>query len=197
METRCDSFDIVPFKSGYLSQWYKCNFTDPDDKYAEDHIFTSAEQYMMYNKASIFDDDDIADEILDTHNCRHIKKLGRKVKYFDEELWDEYKVDIVTRGNYLKFSQNEKLKEKLLDTGNATIVEASSYDKIWGVGIDVKDPRIYNPEFWRGQNLLGKCLMQVRYLIKNDENPPELDYHDSHLDIEPLDDSDIETSSED
>lgn len=90
--------------NGYLSQWYPCTFTK------NDIVYSSAEQYMMYMKAMLFNDRKVAKEILKTTNQKEIKALGRKVKNFNQTVWDQYKVDIVTTANYLKFSQNPDLK---------------------------------------------------------------------------------------
>lgn len=66
------------------------------------------------------------------------------------------------KGNFLKFSQNEKLKEFLLSTDNKIIVEASPYDAIWGIGMLETDRDAQNPLLWKGENLLGFALMEVR-----------------------------------
>ena len=62
----------------------------------------------------------------------------------------------------LKFSQNDKLLEYMLNTKNKILVEASPYDRIWGIGMKFNDPRALTPSEWNGLNLLGKCLMKVR-----------------------------------
>ncbi len=49
----------------------------------------------------------------------------------------------------------------LLSTGEQVLVEASPVDQIWGVGLDAHSPDI-NPAQWRGLNLLGFALMEVR-----------------------------------
>ena len=90
------------------------------------------------------------------------KKLGRKVKGFDATIWDEKKLDIVVEGNKAKFGQNPDLKEFLLATDNAILVEASPYDKIWGIGMDIETALNGSVEDWDGANLLGCALMEVR-----------------------------------
>ena len=94
----------------------------------------------------------------------HMKNvaLGRKVKNFDEKKWNETKYSIVFAGNLLKFSQDENLKDFLLSTKNDIIVEASPYDKIWGMGMSADDEFVENPTRWKGENLLGFALMEVR-----------------------------------
>ena len=154
------------FKSGPLSQWHRTRFTDTalPAKYGA-HTFTSCEQYMMLRKALLFRDTKTADAILFQNNCDVIKRLGRSVSNFDERLWDNQKLDIVIRGNYLKFTQNEALKKLILKTEPAFLVEGSMSDRIWGVGLSCADSRIHTPSQWRGSNLLGKCLTYVRGII--------------------------------
>jgi ribA/ribD-fused uncharacterized protein len=150
------------FWGGFLSQWYKVNFK-------LDRInFTSAEQYMMFHKALLFNDTIRAKAIMDTNDCRKQKELGRQVENFDEEIWYNAAEDIVYSGNYAKFSQNQDIKEKLFSTKGTEIVEASPYDKIWGIGLSENDPLALDKSTWKGKNLLGKILTQVRDdLIKN------------------------------
>ena len=139
-----------------LSQWYPCEFK-------EDNItYTSAEQYMMAEKAKLFGDDEIRREILSTSDPRKCKALGRKVKNFDKAVWDKNKEKIVRHGNAEKFMQNRELRNFLLSTGDKVLAEASPVDRIWGIGLGKNNPNALNPEKWRGQNLLGFALMNAR-----------------------------------
>lgn len=150
------------FLNGPLCQWWK-------SKFVEDNIeYCCCEQYMMYQKAKLFNDEETANKILNTKEPREQKKLGRLVKNFDEHIWDQHKEKIVRNGNYLKFSQNEDLKEYLIDTYPYELVEANKYDRIWGIGMFSHDPNILDTSKW-GQNLLGKTLMKVRdiFVTKN------------------------------
>lgn len=149
------------FWNGPFSQWYRSKFV------AEGIEFCTAEQYMMYQKAVLFSDWRIADEILLTKEPKEQKALGRKVFGFDPEIWNAHARDIVTTGNYAKFTQNERLKGIILDSGDKILVEASPYDKIWGIGLDVETAKVTPVDQWKGTNWLGECLMQVRYMIKN------------------------------
>lgn len=141
---------------GYLSQWYPSKFKH------DDILFESCEHYMMYNKAILFDDYDIAKKILNTKHPKDVKQLGRKIKGFNDNKWDKHKFNIVYNGNLHKFTQNKKLKEKLISTGDKILVEASPYDKIWGIGLRADDKNATNMGKWKGQNLLGKALMKIR-----------------------------------
>lgn len=140
----------------YLSQWYPCQF------FIDEIKFTSAEQWMMYSKALLFHDFDIAKTILSITSCKKQKKLGQLVCNFNEKIWDQHKKKIVFKGNYAKFSQNIELKQYLLSTKGKVLAEASPYDKIWGIGLSIDDEMRFNMAKWRGKNLLGEVLMQAR-----------------------------------
>ena len=139
-----------------FSQWYKAGFELYDDYYP------TAEHFMMAEKAELFGDNEIREKILNTSSPSSAKKLGRKVRKFDEGKWRKHRFDIVVTGNLAKFSQNEVLREVLLNTGEAVLVEASPRDTIWGIGISKDQENAKDPRKWRGLNLLGFALMEVR-----------------------------------
>lgn len=98
---------------------------------------------------------------------KEMKALGRKVRNFDAAKWDEYKYQVVIKGNLHKFTQNENFRDFLLTTGNKVIVEASPRNCIWGIGLGKDNPAVVAPTLWRGQNLLGFALMEVRTQLLN------------------------------
>lgn len=147
-----------------FSQWFNCNFTIDDIEYH------TAEQYMMSQKALLFGDTEINREIMSAKHPKQFKDLGRRISGFNEKIWNDNKTDIVIRGNYAKFSQNPELKEFLLGTGKRVIVEASPYDKVWGIGMSADDSKVNNPLNWQGENLLGFCLMQVRDMLLEEKS---------------------------
>lgn len=124
--------------------------------------YSSAEQFMMYHKAIIFLDIESAKKIMETNNVRKIKELGRNVLGFNEEVWKFYRSQVVFEGNKAKFEQNLPLKQELLKTVGTTIVEASPYDKIWGIGLEKNDSKANNRGTWNGLNLLGEILTILR-----------------------------------
>lgn len=144
-----------------LTQWYIAPFDVDGVEYA------CAEQYMMVQKAMLFNDDAIAQQIMQTTDPAIMKKLGRLVKNYNEDTWVSQRIAIVTQGNIGKFSdkRNVALKEYLLSTGDAMLVEASPFDQIWGIGMDANDAKRTDPNRWNGLNLLGKILMDVRALL--------------------------------
>lgn len=138
-----------------FSQWFRCSFT------VDGNTFNCAEQFMMHGKAVLFADAEVADKILAADHPREHKALGRKVRDFDDKVWRRERETIVMAGNRAKFSQNPELRELLL-AAKGTLVEASPYDKIWGIGLAASDPRANDPTQWKGQNLLGQILTRLR-----------------------------------
>lgn len=145
-----------PASKACLSQWYPSAFQ------AEGAQYRWAEQYMMAQKALLFQDQETAWRIMEAGHPGECKKLGRKVRNFDGAVWDRHKSAVVIQGNYEKFSQNPELGQFLLATGRRVLAEASPYDRIWGIGMAADSADIENPLCWRGQNLLGFALMEVR-----------------------------------
>jgi len=114
----------------------------------------------MYHKALLFNDSDVATQILAATTPINVKALGRQVKNFDEQTWKENRYRIVKEGNLLKFTQHSDLKEKLLATKGKMLVEAAPRDRIWGIGYGAKNA-LANKEKW-GLNLLGAVLVEIR-----------------------------------
>ncbi|MGM9802732.1 MAG: NADAR family protein [Muribaculaceae bacterium] len=147
-----------------LSQWHMCLF-EVDGMY-----YNCTEQYMMAEKARLFGDEETRQQIMASFDPMTIKKLGRKVSGFVAEMWDAQKYDIVVKGNLAKFSQNQKMMEYMLGTGDKILVEASPKDTIWGIGLSEEAPEACNPSLWRGDNLLGFALMEVRDMLRETKN---------------------------
>ncbi|MCQ2355359.1 MAG: NADAR domain-containing protein [Clostridia bacterium] len=149
-------FHLPDEENGYLSNWYKCNFT------VDGKTYNCVEQYMMEQKALIFQDFEMSEKIMQTDDQKTMQDLGRLVKNFVPVIWDGRKQMIVYKGVYEKFKQNPDLLGRLISTGTATPVECSKSDTIWGIGLGMNDPDAADPNKWLGQNLLGFALQAVR-----------------------------------
>lgn len=154
--------DSKEMTAACFSQWYDCWFEVDGQRYH------TAEQFMMASKARLFGDDEVLRQIIRADKPSDVKKLGRLIRGFDQERWDEAKYDLVVEGNKAKFCQNPELKEFLLSTGNAILAEASPYDKIWGIGLNKKQAMKGSVEQWKGENLLGCALMEVRDWLRSE-----------------------------
>ena len=164
METADYSFFFGhrPSKTGLnvFSQWYPSQIVE---LYKNTPLeYKNAEQYMMAHKALLFKDSVLFNKIMDEDDPSLIKALGRKIKNFDADVWNMHKFKIVLQGTRLKFNQNPELLKRLMETGERCIVEASPYDKIWGIGLRASEAVKIPEEKWPGENLLGKALMIVR-----------------------------------
>ncbi len=163
----------------------------------KDITFISSEQFMMYSKARNFKDDETAAKILELNQTpiardfidgkitreqivnnkdwagewnglmMSVKKLGRGVKNYDDKVWTQRREKIVLFGARLKFTQNLDLNQIILSTGKTLMVEASPYDKIWGIGLSALDAKKMDPSKWPGLNLLGKVLDNLKLELQN------------------------------
>lgn len=156
-----DNFTFFWQNRSPFSNWYPSKFT------IDGINFTRGEQYMMYKKAMMFGDTEIAHKILNTDNPKEQKDLGRQVRNYNDEVWSANRVDIMVHGLFEKFNQNPFLKKALLDTGDTELAEASPFDLIWGIGYTEDKPEAKDKSKWRGQNLLGIVLMKVRDEIRS------------------------------
>lgn len=139
-----------------LSNWHPSPFT------YKGFQFNCVEQFMMFSKAKMFGDEETAKKVMETHDPRKQKALGREVQNYDDTSWAAKRLSIVTVGCREKFMQNPALLKALLDTEDTVLVEASPYDRVWGIGLGEDGPRSLDPANWQGSNLLGEVLMVVR-----------------------------------
>lgn len=155
----------VYFWGDEYSQWFS---NDNQFQDGQGNFFNNAEKYMMMEKAKLFNDTEIYEKMKATDDPRKIKALGRKVKGFNEKKWNENRIKIVTEGSLMKFSQNPKLLELMKQDKGLILVEASPLDKIWGVGLHFNDDDVLDESKWKGENLLGICLMNAREIMLKD-----------------------------
>lgn len=169
-----------------FSQGYESEFEVNGIKYL------TAEHYMMAEKALLFGDKEIYQQIIESEKAGKVKELGRQVRYFNQRVWEKNRFEIVVRGNFHKFGQDPELSHFIKNTGDGILVEASPVDNIWGIGIAQNEENAETPYFWNGLNLLGYALMETRDILneigdfKILENPvlppwlayPEIDRYD-------------------
>lgn len=147
-----------------LQQWYPSPFTEKDAQTGEEKHFKTSEQYMMYHKALLMHDEEVAERILAAETPGEAKGLGREVRDFDQQVWEENCDRVVEEGQFLKFGSSEELKEVLLGTGEREIVETSPNDRFWGIGFNSEEAEGREGEW--GQNRLGKALMRARERLR-------------------------------
>lgn len=150
-------------KQSPFSNWHACSFTVDGTQY------NCMEQYMMAEKARLFDDINMLYHILADDRPEKHKEFGRKVQNYNDAVWVSKREEIVYKGLREKFTQNPSLKAILLAT-TGTLAEASPFDKVWGIGLSEDDSRAHYESQWLGLNLLGKLLTKLREELKNDRD---------------------------
>lgn len=132
--------------------------------------FPTTEHAFMWEKARHFGDTQSCMEILNAASPADAKGIGRKVKGFVPDVWDKVSEGYMYSVNFAKYNQNPVLAKHLLSTGNKTLTETNGKDQIWGIGLYASDDRVLNEAKWQGQNRLGKVLMRVRQVLRENKN---------------------------
>lgn len=145
------------FWNGPYSNWASSPFT------LDGVNFSCEEQHMMYTKAMFFGDTETAQKVLDAVTPGEQKALGRQVKGFDAEKWTSSCDDLIYKGLKAKFLQNPDLLKQLVSE-EGIFVEASPYDRIWGIGFSEQNAMDNWPDW--GENKLGKVLTKLRDELK-------------------------------
>jgi ribA/ribD-fused uncharacterized protein len=152
-----------------LSQWWMQAFE------INGTCYSCAEQYMMAEKARLFHDKEMLEKIMQAVSPKEMKAYGRAVQDFDKNVWESNCFQIVKDASREKFSQNPDLLQFLLGTRERILVEASPRDRIWGIGMGKNNPDAENPMKWRGRNLLGFALTEVRDNLLGDRELADLE----------------------
>ena len=181
--------EIIGFHREYEENGCFCNWYPAEFDYAGRHYLHS-EQFMMYQKVMMFGQTALGDEIMHTADPEQCKILGREFfDGFDAALWKKTRFVVVKRGIRAKFSQNPPMMDTLLATGNAILAECSPRDKDWGILLSTSDPEVQDITKWRGENLLGQVLMEVREELREElrvtGNGETMPYVDA-VDLEPV-----------
>lgn len=155
-------FHLPTEPDGYLSNWYPSVFTMDGIRY------TCAEQYIMHQKCKLFGDNTAANAILATDDPAEQQTIGRKAKGYHGSVWAGMRQIVALCGLYAKFSQNPALKQQLLATGEAWLVECAHWDTTWACGIRLNDERRFDAREWCGENLLGFALMEARRQLRGE-----------------------------
>ncbi|TPG60048.1 NADAR family protein [Ewingella americana] len=174
---------VVPFfhRTHPLSNWYPRRMFDPESGIT----FATIEHWMMWHKAKLFNDESVMALLASSTDPYQAKKLGRAVKGFVESVWVANREDIVKKGLYLKVDYCDEALYFLLDLDPKTtrLCEASPWDRLWGVGLDAEDPRVYDPDNWKGLNLLGNLWQE---LLVDVHGATELSIHFNPVTLEKI-----------
>lgn len=140
---------IIEFRGAYR---FLSNFYLTPVAY-DGHVWATAEHAYQAAKTN---DLLIKLMILGEPNPGTVKKIGKQIGKKDfREDWDAVRVPIMLGIVRAKFTQNVTLRQWLVATGDAELIEGNKWgDVFWGVCNG------------KGENNLGKILMQVRNELK-------------------------------
>jgi len=160
-ERKTDAHFFFWHSSCPLSNWSNHAFS------WREQSFPNAEVALMWAKAKLFNDHVSIEKLENTSDPKEAKSIGRQVSNFNDQVWNQHRFNIMKSILLAKFSQNREARNYLLNLSNLQLVEASPYDKIWGIGLQANDDRVLNTSQWEGLNLLGQALTEVKtYLFK-------------------------------
>ena len=151
-----------------FSNFYPSEFTFQGIKYH------SSEQMIQHLKSTYFDDEETANQILQSSTANECKQLSREISNYNPDGWNQIAKEMCSSGIRAKVAQNETIKNLLLETGTKTIVE-SGLDQIWGTGVKLFDPQCLQPNRWFGQGILGEILQEVREELRGLSNQDRRD----------------------
>jgi hypothetical protein len=165
-------FNKAEQENGYLSPFWIAPFQlvgpkadlhvlGRDGKQVEGGMFQSLEHYVVWRKALMFRDFDVAKEVFTTPKPALIRQIGLTIKNVDPLAWKNARVKVAIEGSLAMFSQHEDLKAKLLATGSS-IIACTDADSIAGIVLAADDPKVNDMSNWKGWNLAGKVATEVR-----------------------------------
>jgi ribA/ribD-fused uncharacterized protein len=143
----------------------------------DDVVYHTAEHYYLSHKAQLFGDRAARDAILATPHVPVAKHIASRIRGFDDEIWRAAQYTVVVAGNLAKFTALPELGAFLLATGEQVIVYANPADRVLSIGLSRRDPAVLTPSAWRGQNLLGFALTDVRSMLAANSPTSEVQAH--------------------
>lgn len=138
-----------------LSNFYRCTF-DMDGK-----RYSCVEQGYQAAKAEYYGRADLVESVMTTEDPRMMKRYGDEIRDRDWITSGTAK-ETMCRLLRAKFDQCELPQEALKSTGNMTLVEANAHDTYWGAGMSKGNINIGNPQYYKGQNMLGQLMLKIR-----------------------------------
>ena len=150
-------------KKYVLSNHFLTNFA------AHGITFHSSEQYYMWKRAVVLENEVAVGEILSSVDARSAQTIGKNLPEMKVESmrakWHKLRFQYMAEALLLKFNLNELCLGKLLETGQFHLVEASRFDHTWGVGASIEE--IESGARVTGLNALGTLLVALRESIRD------------------------------
>lgn len=139
--------------------YYMSNFSAFSVFWRDARWMTSEHAYQ----AAKFDDRALIWMILNARSAQEAYALGREHDAEKRPNWGQVKLGIMEEILRAKLTQHPYIREKLLATGDAELIEDSPKDSFWGCGSD-----------GNGQNHLGKLWMKLRQELRDAYQTPNV-----------------------
>jgi ribA/ribD-fused uncharacterized protein len=124
-------------------------------------LFSCNEQYFQYMKALHFNDQQVANRILEEKDPYKMMSLAREIAGYKHSEWQQQAGRILKVANEAKYRQHEVAKEALLATCDKKLGEASS-NSFYGTGVGLLSSFASDDTKWFGKNLMGTILTEIR-----------------------------------
>ena len=148
------------------------NFS-PDSAHAiiiDDEEYNTLTHYLECMKSKEFDDKETFEKMMKSPTTKAVKALGKKVQNFDSTKWDEKCLGYLSKGLRAKFTKFPELRKQLLETEDKILGYADPRDVILGIGCAMGTPKSLKSSKWRGDNHMGKLLMELRQKLKEEQS---------------------------
>ena len=156
--------DYIVFLNGIYNNSHPCEINYAGMK------FTSAEDMFLFMKSIYFHREDLLYKLFKSSSAEGSKSVFEELKQLTNSNWEDIRHSFMRMVIYTKFMSDPKLKEDMLSDKyeGKHFVYADPFDTIWGIGLSEADQRVEDRSCWKGKNLLGKALDEVRELIKRE-----------------------------
>jgi len=158
------TFQNAPVLAFYPSSCYLSNCFIRPYVANDGTIYNCAQQHFQIEKAKFFSDFDTLKQIAAHTSPVWQKRLGREIKGFNQKDWDRIRTTVMHDVIYQKFLSDTYLTHLLLGdlTPQTIVAEASPrWEKFWGTARPLISPYVFDVNQWDGQNMVGKCIMEV------------------------------------
>lgn len=147
----------------YLFNFFPCNIVYNDITLNRVSIFISTKVPVLQKTCSVL--------VISTAASPQAAER-ESFRVAKSPAWDRVKLDKMKTIVAMKFNQNPVLKNEILKTGEATLIEAS-HDTFWGAGL-MLNPKKMRDGKWQGHNHFGKIMMNYRHEVRCSLPPPQL-----------------------
>ena len=146
-----------------FSNMYRVNFN------LDDADWICTEQYYSYKMAQHAGDPIAMRDIRNAQSGRECKAITKRLTELDRQRWNECAPEVLSNAVRAKFTQNQRLRDLLIDTGENILGEANPHCSYWGIGKSMKKREAFDHKSWpEGSNVMGQILMDLREQLKND-----------------------------